>query len=254
MLRTVRSLVVAPSEAAAWEAAERHPVLGRPALVLFALGVATLVAAFAPVLFIGPGRLPDDGLITYALGDQVVTFPRQLVEVVVLLLAVPFVFCLYVTVLTYVPTAVLAALAAVRRGEASVPGRLASDPVGVARRRGQAFARTYGLVAVGFGPQFAATLFTGGALVAALAGGADASEGLIRVTPAGHLVSVVDDAPALTAATRVVGAAATLVSGLLWTGAVGRGAGVSHRPAVAVVVPVTLLLVYVSDLAGHFGL
>ncbi|WP_436907636.1 hypothetical protein [Halosimplex marinum] len=254
MLRTVRALVTAPAEPAAWEAAERHPVLGRPALVLFGLGVATLVAAFAPVLFVGPGNLPDDTLVTYALGDQVVTFPRRLVETVLLLLAVPFVFCLYVTVLTYVPTAVLGAVAAVRRGEASVPGGLASDPIGVTRRQARSFARTYGLVALGFVPQFAATLFTGAALVAALAGGADAADGLIRVTPAGHLVSVVDGAPALTAATHAVGAAATLVSGLLWTGAVGRGAGVSRRAAAAVAVPVTLLLVYVSDLAGHFGL
>jgi len=258
MRRAVRQFVT-DSRAAVGGGNVVPPALRRPGVVLLGLGVVALVSSVVPVLGEHCQCLLEGEQMTFAVGSAAVVFSRTLALLVVAMLALPFLVCLAVTVLTGLiaagagPLATLAGrgLSRSRPADLSRPSVSVRDTVGFVRRQGRSLVRTYPLVAVGFLPQFVATLVSGAVLSVAALSGSEFANGAIALTPAGHVVVSVPGVPAVTALTHGVGAVCTLASGVLWVRAVGRGREISVRLATVGVAPVVLLLVYLSDLAGH---
>lgn len=253
MTGALRETLLAPGATFASGRLDRHPVLGHPAAVLLLLGTVTVVWSFVPASLSEGVLLAAENYVTIAVGDATLSVSRSLAAIVGLAVLAPFVFCLYVALPIFVLATLGSAVVRAARGDLSTLPTTLTQGTGRARELAAAFRRTAALIAVGLLPQLVATTVAGlVTLVLVLTDpGIDAT---LTMRAPGQLLLAVPSVPAATALTHAVGAACTLWSGYVWVGAVESALDASRRTAAAAVVPVTLALVYASNVSGHLGL
>lgn len=235
---------------------DRPTGLAGPLGLVFVLGVVAVGGTLVPALVIldteMPSVLPDSPAISLATGSDAVTVPSVFLEIMTLSLAVPFVLWVVTALLVHALTWLVALAGAVSGGRPAVS--TGYPTWSSLATRFDAFRRTLVAVGWGYAPQILASLVTAGVVFPFYLAGPDALPKAMKLTPAGHTVVTVPNAPGLTLVTHLVGAVSVVWTGSIWVGGLQATRGVSRRTAVAVVAPVALFLLFVSDLLGNLGL
>lgn len=234
----------------------RPTALAGPLGLVFVLGVVAVGGTLVPALGIldtqMPSILPDSPAVSLATGSDAVAIPSVVLEIMVLSLVVPFVLWVLTALLVHVLTWFVALAGAIRGGRPAVSTGYPTRSSLATRFDG--FRRTLVAVGWGYAPQILASLVTAGVLVSFSLAGPDVLPKAMLLTPAGHTVVKIPKMPAFTLLTHSVGAVSVVWTGYVWVGGLQATRGVSRRTAVAVVVPVSLFLLFVSDLIGNLGL
>lgn len=252
MLGQLRRVLVDPRAAMS----DRPTALAGPLALVFAIGVVAVGGLLAPGLVIledtMPSVFPDSPAIAFATGEGAVTIPSLSLQMMALLLATPFLLWVLTALLVHALAWLVAFAASVRDDDLVLPTGVPSR-AGLAARLG-AFRRTLVAVGWGYAPQLLASLVTTALFLAVFFSTPTVVVTALELTPAGHAVVDLPEYPVVSAVTHAVGVVSVCWTGYVWVGGLRATRDLSLRTALAATLPVVVLLVYVSDLAGRLGL
>lgn len=253
MLAGIRAIVTRPRDAFA----DREPSLGPPAIAVFLLGVLALVGAVVPAYPRFADLLPQSGSVTVATQGGAVSVSRVSVELLAWGVVGPFILWTMTAAFVFVLVGIVDVGRRVAGTDPVIP--TAGDSwIATLRTVGLTIARAghRTAVAIGWGyvPQLAATGVATVVFLGFLGANPSTTRVGIVITAAGHTTVHAPDVPAVTFVTHAVGAICTCWSGYVWVGALQSYRELSRRAALAVVLPVVALAIFLADLAGHVGI
>lgn len=250
MLTTLKRVCLRPTSA--FSDMGPSPSLTGPGAIVFGQAVAALLTILVPALARYPHLVASSDPVSLTTAAGTVELPYLWVGWMVDGFVGPLRKWLTVALVLFVGATAASSLATLTgRRRSRVDG--GDGPSGAERASPVArLRRTIALVGWGFTPQWLAFVVTGGIVVAFAAAGVELTDAYAVVTEANHPVGHAPSVPAVTILTHAVGAVCTLWSGYVWIAAVGVGCDVSRRTAAAVAVPVTTVLLYVSDVSHAF--